>query len=237
LKADAAALRERELYSTLLGWSVPSTVTIGGYGASAWAVSRYSHDIDFLIRSMYLAQAQAHLENAGLTLTKRMPVVEQNYGGSFEQWSGGVTKVTVELLVDSVQDRIFQVPLPYDLLAERAQVLPIRGVSKSTLELSVACPEALIAMKIQPMRDKDRGDICCLANTPIDEKHLKRVTAPLVAQRPELLAQRLAVIEVDLATDAAAHRLLGPRVAGPASRREPIIKSARRLTGLIRSWL
>ncbi len=237
MKTDEAVLRERELYAALIGWNVPGAVTIGGYGASAWAVSRYSHDIDFLIRSRHLPEAHAHLERAGLKLTKVMHVVEQNYGGSFEQWSGGVTKVTVELLADSVQDRIFKVPLPYDLLAERAQVLPIRGVSASRLELAVACPEALIAMKIQPLRDKDRGDICCLANTPIDEKHLKRVMAPLVARRPELLAQRLAMLEADLATDGAAHRLLGPRVAGPPSRREPLIASARRLTRLIRSWL
>ncbi len=237
MKADDAAARESELYAALRGWNVPSTVTIGGYGASAWAIARYSHDIDFLIQSGNLAQAREHLARAGLKMTKTIPVVDQNYGGSFEQWSGGATKVTIELLVDSVQDRTFKVPLPYALLADRAQLLPIRGVSASRLTLPVACPEALIAMKVQPMRAKDRGDICCLANTPIDEKHLKRVFSPILGQQPALLSERLAVLEGDLATDAAAHRLLGPRVAGPPSRRDPIIASARRLTRAIRSWL
>ncbi len=237
MKADDARLREAELYRALQAWDVPGAVVIGGYAASARSVPRYSHDLDFLLPATSLPEARKVLGGAGLALSKEDPKVEQNYGGSFEQWSGGVTKVTVELLAESVQDRDFRVPLPYVVLAERAETLQIRGVAESPLRLPVACPEALIAMKLQPMRTKDRADICCLANGPIDERHLERLMRPLVAARPGLLKERLERLRSDLASDAEAHCLLGPRIAGPPGRREPVIRSARRLLRLMDSWL
>lgn len=237
MKPEEAAAREGELYAALSGWNVPGTVTIGGYAASARSIPRFSHDIDFLLPASSLPAAREHLKKAKLSFMKENPEVEQNYGGTFEQWRGGATDVTVELLAESVQDRTFQVPLPYALLAERAELLPLQGMSQSPLRMPVACAEALIAMKVQPMRDKDCGDICCLANGPIDEKHLRRVVAPLLKERPELLRERLAILQADLATDAQAQRFLGPRVAGPASRRKPIIRSSRQLLSLVRSWL
>lgn len=237
MRIEDAALREKELYEALAGWNVASAITVGGYAVSARSFTRYSHDFDALLRSDDLEAARAALSGAGLEFVKRAPRVEENYGGSFEQWTGGKTKVTVDLLVDSVQDRKFRVPLPYDLLAERAEVLPMRGVTTSQLRFPVACGEALIAMKLQPLRTRDRGDVCCLAGGPVDERHLRRVLGPLIKQRPDLLAQRLSSLADDLATEGDAQRLLGPRIPGPASRRAPIIRSARELVRLARSWL
>lgn len=237
MKAEEAVLRERELYNALKGWNIPEAVVIGGYGASARSIPRYSHDIDLLLPKNRLEAAQAHLSAADLSLTKENPEVEQNYGGMFQQWSGGVTKVTIELLVDSVQDRTFQVPLPYQLLAERAEPLQIRGVSSSPLVLPVACAEALIAMKIQPLRPKDLSDICCLANGPIDEKHLKHVMRPLVNKRRDLLVGKLAELDEALRAPDAANQILGPRVPGTQERRAPIIKSAIALATVLKGLL
>lgn len=237
LKAEEAALRERELYNALKGWNIPDAVVIGGYAASARSIPRYSHDIDLLLPRSRLPAAQAHLAAAELSLTKEFPEVEQNYGGMFQQWSGGATKVTIELLIGSVQDRRFQVPLPYALLADRAEPLLIRGVSISPLTMPVACPEALIAMKIQPLRHKDLGDICCLAHGPIDEKHLKHVMRPLLTQRQDLLSGKIAALDAALRAPQAANTILGPRVPGPQERRAPIIRSAMRLTATLKGFL
>lgn len=237
MKAEEAALRESELYAALKGWNIPEAVVIGGYAASARSIPRYSHDIDILLPRPRLTAAQNLLTQAGLHLAKENPIVEQDYGGTFQQWSGGKTKVTVELLVDSVQDRTFLVPLPYALLAERREPLQIRGVSMSPLVLPVACPEALIAMKIQPLRPKDLSDLCCLANGPIDPKHLQNVMRPLVQQRPEMLARQVEKFESAVREPDAADHILGPRVPGHQQRRAPIIKSALNLGRFLREML
>ncbi len=235
MKAEESALREGELYNALKAWAIPEAIVIGGYAASTRSIARYSHDIDFLLPRSRLEVAQANLAKAGLSLVKQNPVVDQNYGGSFQQWSGGRTKVTVELLVDLVQDRTFQVPLPYALLAERSEPLQIRGVSVSPFVMPVACPEALIAMKIQPLRPKDLSDICCLANGPIDERHLRHVLRPLVQQRPDRLAAKIDALEQAVRASDAANHILGPRVPGNQARRAPILKSAQALCGFLKT--
>lgn len=228
--------RERALYSSLEGISSDGVVVIGGYAVSARSVPRYSHDIDLVIDEAALLPIQSFLAGRGFRRTRQRAGIEQNFGGTWERWEGSKGGPTVDLLARSVQDRDFKVPMPFERVARGAEVLPLRGLHASTVALPVASNEVLVALKLQPLRDKDMGDIACLADSGCDAALLAEIVAPIRAARPVLFGGRVERLAVRFGGDHdSAVDFLGPRIPGPRSGRERAVAAAGRLVSALRS--
>jgi hypothetical protein len=204
--------REETLYGILEGFPDVGAVVIGGYGASAWSFPRFSHDLDLLVHQTQLAPLHDHLSAHGLTRWRQRSDIEQNYGGSWERWVGGADKTTIDLLVNSVQDRDFEIAMPYAEVYRDHVALPLRGITSSSIVLPVASKEVLIALKSQVMRPKDIGDICALAYTGYDTRRLRQLLDPILG-KSTLLAERIEHLKKTLGTTSDDfQRVLAPRI-------------------------
>lgn len=229
--------REQELYSVLQDWPDVQAVTVGGYAASAWSFPRFSHDLDFLVAEADAPALRDHLEGHSLALVKERPDIEQYYGGAWERWEGGQRDVTIDLLVNSIQDRKFEIPMPLGELWKDHATRPIRGISDSGVELPVISKEAIIARKCQPMRPRDIGDICAVAYTGYDSDRLHELLAPVIEQRRDLFRQRLATLREALgSTPKELQQALGPRIPGFTRIREDMQTSVEGLLARLDRW-
>lgn len=207
--------REQDLYAVLQDWPHVRAVTVGGYAASAWSFPRFSHDLDFLVAEADAPALRSHFESHHLERVKERPALEQNYGGAWERWEGGERDVTIDLLINSIQDRSFEIAMPFGELWKDHAMRPVRGVSQSGVEMPVVSKEALIALKCQPMRPRDVGDICAVAYTGYDAGRLQQLLAPVIEQRSDLFRERVDVLRQALgSTPEALHTALGPRIPG-----------------------
>ena len=213
--------REQELYKVLQDWPDVQAVMVGGYAASAWSFPRFSHDLDFIISAADAPALRDHFTTNKFTLVKARPEIEQNYGGAWERWEGGYRDVTIDLLVNSIQDRRFEIPMPLGELWKDRATRPVRGITESGIEMPVISKEALIALKCQPMRPRDIGDICSLAYVGYDPGRLHALLDPLVQKKPKLLADRINRLRQALgSTPADLQRAMGPRIPGFARIRD-----------------
>lgn len=205
--------REKRLYSALTDWPDTQALVVGGYAASAWSFPRFSQDLDFLVAQQDADTVRDHLEAHGLGLVDEKTQIEQNYGGSWERWEGNGRSVTIDLLVNSIQDRDFQIPTTLKELWKDRSRRPIRGISESGVELPVASKEALIALKSQPMRPRDIGDICAIAYVGYDAERLHRLLTPAIEQRNDLFQERITRLNETLGPSPdTLKRILGPRI-------------------------
>lgn len=229
--------REAELFAVMEGFEPEGSVVIGGYAVSARTIPRYSHDLDLVVSAARADAVREFLAAKQLSRVRQRTAIEQNYGGSWERWQRGKTGPTVDLLAASVQDRAFQVPFPYERVARGAEARALRGLRESAARARVASVEVLIALKVQPMRDRDVGDLACLAGAGFDSAELRRVIQPLLQRAPALLADRIKRFDALLgADDSVAQRFLGGRIPGPPAVRRPYIRAARGLSLLLRGW-
>jgi len=190
-------------------------VVVGGYAASAWSFPRFSHDLDFIISAADAPALRDHFTINKLRLVKAHPEIEQNYGGAWERWEGGYRDVTIDLLVNSIQDRSFEIPMPLGELWKDRATRPVRGITESGIEMPVISKEALIALKCQPMRPRDIGDICTVAYTGYDAERLHELLAPVIEQKNDLFQQRVHALRKALgSTPDELQNALGPRIPG-----------------------
>lgn len=229
--------RELDLFQAVEGLPAQGLVVIGGYAVSARSIPRYSHDLDIVVDSSQAGAVSTFLETRGFRLAGRPSQIEQSFGGSWERWQRGKRGATIDVLVASVQDREFRVPFPYEWVAERAEPLNLRGLGESPVRLPMASSAMLIALKIQPLRTSDIGDIACLAMAGYDGGELRRLVRVLSRSRPALFERRLSAISKHLAADRnATVRTLGPRIAGPVARRERAARASAELCLQLTEW-
>lgn len=207
--------REHELYTVLQDWPNVRAVMVGGYAASAWSFPRFSHDLDFVISAADAPALRAHFTAHKLSLVKQRPEIEQNYGGAWERWEGGDRDVTIDLLVNSIQDRSFEIAFPLGELWKDRATRSVRGITESGIAMPVISKEALIALKCQPMRPRDIGDICAVAYTGYDAERLHDLLTPVIEQKTALFRERVNVLRKALgSTPDAFQQALGPRIPG-----------------------
>jgi hypothetical protein len=229
--------REQELYTIIDSWPDVRALVVGGYAASAWSFPRFSHDLDFLVAQDDARAIRDHLVEHDLRLVDQRPRIEQNYGGSWERWEGGEQAVTIDLLINSIQDRDFQVPTPHEELWKDRSTRRIRGVSESTVELPVISKESLIALKAQPMRARDIGDICAIAYAGYDVDRLHHLLSPVIQQKPDLFQQRVKTFKATVGdTPETLQRSLGPRIPRFSNIREDMHAVLTRLLTRFDRW-
>lgn len=205
--------REQELYTVLHDWPKVQAIMVGGYAASAWSFPRFSHDLDFIVSEADAPALRDHFASHNLGLIKQRPEIEQNYGGAWERWEGGDRDITIDLLINSIQDRSFEIPMPLGELNKDRVARPVRGITHSGVEMSVISKEALIALKCQPMRPRDIGDICAVAYTGYNAERLQQLLTPVIEQKPGLFGERVHTLRTALgSTPQELQQALGPRI-------------------------
>jgi hypothetical protein len=229
--------RERQLLVSLTGFPPSGVLVIGGYAVSARSIPRYSHDIDLVLDDPAVDHARTFLEQRGFRKTRDRSGFEGNYGGSWERWQRSEGGPTVDLLPRSVQDRTFRFPLPFARASRGAQVMALRGLQSGEVLLPVASVEVLLFLKFQPLRDRDIGDIACLASSGYESRVLGALARSLAAARPAAYRQRVAALEARLLADRdVGAQFLGSRIPGPRSGRDSALSAVGRLVADLKRW-
>ena len=140
---------------------------IGGYAVLAYGPPRYSDDVDLVIPSRAAASVRAWLKSEGLQRTQRTVPNPQNYEGVAERYESDV--ITLDLLTDAVRDREAKVDIPERWISSRARRMRLTAVlGRTSIDVPIARPEALWALKLQAGRPRDVSDLFAIAETPFD---------------------------------------------------------------------
>ena len=140
---------------------------IGGYAVLAYGPPRYSNEVDVVIPKKVALPVRAWLETEGLRLAKRSVPNPQNFDGQVERYRSD--SITVDLLADAVRDRDAQVDIPERWVSKGARRVKLVTLSgRTSVEVPIARPEALWALKLQAGRPRDISDLFAIAATPFD---------------------------------------------------------------------
>lgn len=179
--------REQIVLSLLGRWPWDlGGVIIGGYAIIAYGPPRYSNDVDIVIPKQAALSVRTWLKTEGLKLTKHSIPNPQNFDGQVERYTSSA--ITLDLLTDAVRDRDARVDIPENWISKGAiwaKLVTLSG--RTTMEVPIARPEALWALKLQAGRPRDISDLFAIADTPFDVVEVASlfqglISKPLVAK-------------------------------------------------------
>lgn len=180
--------RERAVLEALQKLPTENAVLVGGYAVNAYVPPRFSIDCDLVVLG-----SPAALEGA---LTKG-GFVRAHSGdvpyGSYVRYVRKKEGISFDLLIDAVQDRDSQVVFERRFFEAYSHKRTTVGrVNPIRLELRIADPELLFAMKFVAGRRQDVRDLFMLAGESLDwtvvRKILKEKCTPaLIAKRAETI--------------------------------------------------
>ncbi len=174
--------RERAVLSLMDRWPWDlGGVIIGGYAVIVYGPPRYSDDVDLVIPKTAAAPVRAWLKAEGLKLLKHSVPNPQNFDGLAERYK--TTDITLDLLVDAVRDREAKVDIPESWISKRAHQTKLVTLSGSTtINVPVARPAALWALKLQAGRPRDISDLFAISDTPFDSEEVVSLFRRLMAK-------------------------------------------------------
>lgn len=172
--------RENQLFDVLRTFSENDLefIVFGGYAVSAFR-HRFSVDVDLVIPADQFEQFASTLRSVGYEEIEDRPL-ERGRFVAFQK--DDELPVTVDLMVDAVQNRETDATWGYEELAEHAQQAEIEG-SDATVRVLIPEPELLVAMKLHSGRLTDARDVVALA----DQVDFERVEPYLVRGDSEAL--------------------------------------------------
>jgi hypothetical protein len=187
--------REQAVLSLLDRWPWElGGVIIGGYAVAAYGPPRYSSDVDIVIPKQAAAPIRAWLKSEGLRLIKHSVPNPQNFAGQVERYQS--TPIALDLLTDAVRDRDAKVDIPEAWVskgARRARLVTLSG--RTSVEIPIARPEALWALKLQAGRPRDISDLFAIEGTPFDAAEVQSLFRTL---NTESLAKKLHSVRTKL---------------------------------------
>jgi hypothetical protein len=169
-------------------------VIIGGYAVAAYGPPRYSNDVDIVIPKEASAPIRVWLRSEGLRLIKHSVPNPQNFAGQVERYRS--TPIALDLLVDAVRDRDAKVDIPetwVSMRARRARLATLSG--RTSVDVPIARPEALWALKLQAGRPRDISDLFAIEGTPFDAAEVQSLFHAL---NTESLAKKLHSVRTKL---------------------------------------
>jgi hypothetical protein len=171
-------LREKEIFETLKKIKKNKFVVIGGYAVNAYTLPRFSVDCDIVIKDRTeLEKIEKSLLELGYTKEKNHSD-EIPYGGNFERYGkelGQNFKVSMDILIREVFDRQTKVKFSADWVFDNSTLRNLRGKTISEqLNLRIANPDALFAMKLISCRQTDIRDIFFLISHTKDKENIKK---------------------------------------------------------------
>jgi Nucleotidyl transferase AbiEii toxin, Type IV TA system len=195
-------------------------VIIGGYATLAYGPPRYSDDVDVVIPILAAPHVREWLRSEGLTVSKRSVPNPENFDGQVERYKQ--SPITLDLLTDAVRDRDAKVDIPERWISKdavRQRLVTISG--RTTIEVPIARPAALWALKLQAGRPRDLSDLFAISETPFNpgevESLFRTVTSKSLVAK--LTTVRLKVRSPHLYEDSLSRRQLG-KPSEPANRRK-----------------
>jgi len=175
-------MREQTVLALLDRWPWDTGgVIIGGYAVIAYGPPRYSNDIDIVIPKSAAAPVRAWLKTEGLRLTKHSLPNPENFDGQVERYKS--SPITLDLLADAVRDRDAKVDIPESWIskgARKAKLVTLSG--RTTIDVPIARPEALWALKLQAGRPRDISDLFAIADTPFNVLEVETLFRSLLSE-------------------------------------------------------
>lgn len=184
--------RERTVLETLRRLPTRHVVLVGGYAVNVHVPPRFSIDCDLVVLDE-LAKLEAALKKEGFGKTEKGEVPY----GSYVRYEKKEAGVSFDLLVDSVLDRDTGVSFEAKLFEEHSKKRTTVGrVNPIRIELRVADPELLFAMKFVAGRRSDVRDLFMLAGEELDGATMGSILLRKCA--PELVKKRALAIRTSV---------------------------------------
>lgn len=180
--------RERVVLETLKRLPKPKLVLIGGYAVNAYVPPRFSIDCDLVVLGG-LGKIETILRKEGY---KKSESGKTPYG-SYVRYEGFPSKVSFDLMIGSVTDRDTKITFEDELFEEHSRKRTTVGKTAPVrIEMRIADPELLFAMKFVSARRQDIRDLFMLAGEDLQWSLVKRLvlekcTSELITKRAELI--------------------------------------------------
>lgn len=160
------ALREKEIFDLLRSLKGIELAVIGGYAVNAHTLPRFSVDCDIVIRDKKeLQKIEPILKNLGY-VKEDIEKLNFPYHSNFVRYGKELQKdffVSLDILIEEVTDRRTGASFSADWIFKNSSNKNIDGKTiLEKIELRVADPDALVAMKAVSCRINDIRDIFML---------------------------------------------------------------------------
>lgn len=171
---------------------------------------RYSDDLDVVLPGSAAPAVRAWLIEEGFKLEKHSVPNSENAQAEVERYERDL--ISLDLLMNAVRGRHAKVDVPEAWIAKGARRGRLVTMSSRTaVDVPIARPEAIWALKLQAGRPRDISDLFAIAATPIDTTEIADLfvslkTDSLVAK---LLAARASVRIPKTFVDSLSRRQLG----------------------------
>jgi hypothetical protein len=179
--------REEGCFDVLVSLQSEEAILIGGYAVSAYGLSRFSVDLDFVTAEATADRLSAVLAEKGFQVAATW-TGDRTLPEHADRWSRGPRgrAISVDLLIDGVADRRSGASFSFAELRPRASRRLVRGVDPAkTATPLVADREVLIALKLAAGRKVDLRDVAILSRGIADHG----VVAGLLQRLPKALVQ------------------------------------------------
>jgi len=180
--------REKIILEVLKKVPKQNVVLIGGYGINAYVPPRFSIDCDLVVLDD-LAEIEATLRRKGFVKAECGDVPYGNYIRYFREKE----KVSFDLLVNSVLDRDTGIVFEGDLFKKYSKERGTVGkVNPIRIDMRIADPEILFAVKFVSARRQDIRDIFMLAGEDliwdlVAERVSEKCSSDLIVKRSRLI--------------------------------------------------
>jgi hypothetical protein len=182
--------RERVVLEVLRELPKEDVVLVGGYALNAYVPPRFSVDCDLVVLGRP-GPLEKVLRAHGF---RKADEGEVPYG-AYVRYFREEEKVSFDLLINAVQDRATGTTFGEKLVRRRSAVRATVGrVSPMRIELRIADPELLFAMKFVPGRRQDIRDLFMLAGEDLQWGVVKEIlrdscTPGVIADRARLVGK------------------------------------------------
>lgn len=180
--------REKAVLDTLAKLPLADVVLIGGYAVNVYVPPRFSIDCDLVVLGG-LAKTEATLLKEGFAKAEKGDIPS----GGYVRYVHTAKGAAFDLLVNAVLDRDTGVLFERALFESHSRTRWTLGrVNPMRIELRVADPELLFAMKFVTGRRQDVRDLFMLAGTDLDWGEGERLLRAKCSS--ELVSKRTAAI-------------------------------------------
>ncbi len=186
--------REKECFQFLNKLSPERNyVLIGGYAVSSFNFPRYSIDLDIAVPEAEVAHFRQLARTLDYVPVQAKEKVGPFYGGRSERLVKDIgVPVGLDLYINSVHSRDTGCVYSFQYLLSNSETREIRGRALGARTTArIADREMLIALKAQPMRPQDIGDIIALCYEKPDEvrliTHLRKCPGKKILENIEKL--------------------------------------------------